>query len=168
MHNNHSIYLRKATVADSEKLQQAFADSKDLHVPWSYPPENYQDYIQSPYLYLLCLMHSDEILGSFNLSGVMRGYFQSAYLGYQAFVPHNNKGYMSRGLQLLLQEAFTVLKLHRLEANIQPGNHASIALVKGAGFQLEGFSPHYLRVGGGEWQDHERWAIINRDWQGEN
>ena len=44
--------------------------------------------------------------------------------------------------------------LHRLEANIQPGNLASIGLVKGAGFQCEGFSPKYLKIGEC-WRDHD-------------
>lgn len=67
-------------------------------------------------------------------------------------------------MKLLLEEAFGRLKLHRLEANIQPGNIASIKLVAKAGFVQEGFSRNYLRVGGFEWKDHERWAIINPNW----
>lgn len=168
MANDFSVYLRKPNLEDCISLQLAFENSRHLHQHWCYPPENYQDYIQSPHLYLLCLKESQQIVGTFNISGVARGYFQSAYLGYQAFSPYANKGYMSQGIQLLIAEAFSSLKLHRLEANIQPGNTASKALVQSAGFQLEGFSPHYLQVGGREWQDHERWAIINRDWQAED
>ena len=58
--------------------------------------------------------------------------------------------------------AFDSLRLHRLEANIQPSNAASIALAKGAGFRLEGFSPRYLKIDG-QWRDHERWAIVAED-----
>ena len=45
---------------------------------------------------------------------------------------------MREGLQLVLRHAFGPLGLHRLEANIQPENALSIALVAGAGFHLEG------------------------------
>ena len=58
-----------------------------------------------------------------------------------------------------LQHAFKSMKLHRLEANIQPGNAASIALVRSCGFSKEGYSPRYLKIGG-RWRDHERWAIL--------
>ena len=65
---------------------------------------------------------------------------------------------MKAGLQLVLDEAFGPLALHRIEANIQPGNAASIALALGAGFRLEGYSPRYLLIGG-QWRDHERYAL---------
>ena len=48
---------------------------------------------------------------------------------------------MREAIELVLRVAFLELRLHRLEANIQPGNHASIALARGAGFKREGFSP---------------------------
>ena len=45
---------------------------------------------------------------------------------------------MREGIELVLRHAFLTLRLHRIEANIQPGNHASIALARGAGFQPRG------------------------------
>ena len=71
---------------------------------------------------------------------------------------------MSEGMALVLREAFTTLRLHRLEANIQPGNLPSIALAERAGFVREGFSERYLKVGG-RWRDHERWAIRAEQWR---
>jgi ribosomal-protein-alanine N-acetyltransferase len=62
-------------------------------------------------------------------------------------------------MQLALRFAFTELKLHRVEANIQPANKRSLNLAKAAGFRREGFSPRYLKIGG-RWRDHERWAIL--------
>ena len=66
---------------------------------------------------------------------------------------------MHDGLRLVLRFAFGPLGLHRLEANIQPGNESSVALVRGAGFRLEGYSRRYLKIAG-RWRDHERWAIL--------
>jgi len=55
--------------------------------------------------------------------------------------------------------AFEELGLHRLEANMQPDNLASIAIVRRLGFQKEGFSPRYLCINS-VWRDHERWALL--------
>ncbi len=54
--------------------------------------------------------------------------------------------------------AFGDLRLHRVQASIQPENERSIALVRGAGFRREGLALRYLKIGG-RWRDHEHWAI---------
>ena len=90
---------------------------------------------------LVCRQEDRAILGFFNLSHITRGSLQSAYLGYAVGSPHAHQGYMREGIELVLRNAFLTLHLHRIEANIQPGNHASIALARGAGFTREGFSP---------------------------
>ena len=59
----------------------------------------------------------------------------------------------------MISWAFGEVGLHRLEANIQPENKSSIGLVRRLGFQQEGYSPRYLKVGG-RWRDHERWALL--------
>ena len=106
---------------------------------------------------------TEELVGVVNVSEIIRGLFQSAYLGYYAFVPQAGRGQMRQGLEQVIQYCFSELKLHRLEANIQPGNHRSAALVESLGFRLEGFSPGYLKVCG-RWRDHQRWAILAQEW----
>lgn len=157
------VYLRRPQDSDLLEVENAYKNSESLHQPWTYPPNNFQNYLQLEGRYFLCLKDTHQIIGTFNISNIVRGHFHSAYLGYEVFSPYQGKGYMRMGLNLLLNEAFHVLNLHRLEANIQPENIASIRLVAGAGFVKEGFSKQYLYIGG-EWKDHERWSILNQDW----
>ena len=109
--------------------------------------------------WLVCVRGSGTIAGVINLNEVVRGSFHSAYLGYYAFAGFERRGLMHAGLSAVVRHSFRVLRLHRLEANIQPGNRASIALAKSCGFIKEGYSPRYLKIGG-RWRDHERWAIV--------
>ncbi len=99
-------------------------------------------------------------MGVVNVSEIVRGSFQSAYLGYYAFRPFAGTGLMRAGLAKVIRHAFTKMKLHRLEANIQPANRRSIKFVSSLGFRREGFSRRYLKIGA-RWRDHERWAILN-------
>ena len=104
-----------------------------------------------------------ELAGAVNINDIVRGKFRSGYLGYCGFVPHAGRGYMTEGLRAVVSRAFGRLHLHRLEANIQPGNHKSRRLVERLGFRREGFSPRYLKIAG-QWRDHERWAITAEEW----
>jgi [ribosomal protein S5]-alanine N-acetyltransferase len=108
---------------------------------------------------------SDDVLvGAINLTEIVRGQFQSGYLGYYIGAPYAKQGYMTEALQGMLALAFRQLRLHRVEANIQPGNRASVHLVRRAGFRREGYSPRYLKIGG-RWRDHERWALLAENWR---
>jgi len=114
--------------------------------------------------YLIRRRDGGELIGVAALSEIVRGVFHSAYLGYYRFEPWSGRGYMTAGLDLVLREAFRALKLHRLEANIEPDNAPSRALVQRLGFRLEGLSRRYLKIGG-RWRDHERWAIVAEEWK---
>ncbi len=106
---------------------------------------------------------SDALLGMLNFNEIVRGLFQSAYMGYWIGAAYARQGLMGEALAAGLGYAFGPLDLHRVEANIQPGNEPSIALVRRAGFVQEGFSPGYLKIGG-SWKDHERWALTKETW----
>jgi [ribosomal protein S5]-alanine N-acetyltransferase len=161
------VYLRQPTAADAKEVTTTVRASRDLHRPWIYATETktaFDGYIrrtqERDYVGLLICRNSDDrIIGMANLSQIFRGNLQSAYLGFWASAEFAGQGYMTEGLQLVLRYAFKRLRLHRLEANVQPENQRSKALIKRSGFRYEGFSPRYLKVGG-KWRDHERWAIV--------
>ena len=102
-----------------------------------------------------------QLAGAIHLTNIVLGAFRSGYLGYYAFAGFEGRGLMTQGLNAVVAHAFRHLGLHRVEANIQPANVASIALATRCGFQREGYSPGYLKIGG-RWRDHERWALIKR------
>ncbi len=147
-------------------------DSEALHRPWNYPPVTEGAYARllarvgdERYEPLFVRRISDSaIVGYFNISEIIRGSFQSAFVGYGAVSAHAGQGYMTEGLALVLDHAFGPLALHRLEANIQPANVRSIALVRRCGFEHEGFAPQFLRIAG-IWRDHERYAIRVEQWR---
>jgi [ribosomal protein S5]-alanine N-acetyltransferase len=160
------VYLREMRRGDREAFLAMVHESRALHRPWTYPPERPDQFEElvararrDDFVCLIaCDKGTDAIAGVFTISQIVRGAFQSAYLGYYGSARFARQGYMREAMGLVLDHAFSVLRLHRLEANIQPGNTASIALARGSGFRLEGYSPRYLLIGG-QWRDHERYAI---------
>lgn len=107
---------------------------------------------------------SDRLVGVVNLNSIVRASLESASLGYYRLSGAGPPGAMRTAVARVIDHAFSGLGLHRLEANIQPGNTSSLELVTSLGFRREGFSPDYLRIGGA-WRDHERWAITSDEWR---
>ena len=161
-----------ATPADREAFLAAGRASVALHRGWVSPHRTMAEVdaffakgqLESACLLLARRREDGALAGWFMLSEIVRGGFQNAYLGYAAFSGAAGRGLMSEAIGLTLRHAFRELRLHRVEANIQPHNAPSIALVRRAGFRLEGFSPRYLKVAG-RWRDHERWAITREEWR---
>ena len=120
--------------------------------------------VESNEAFLICLKNDDSIVGQINLSQIFRKQFQNAYLGYQLFSGFTGNGYMAGAVSVILKIAFLDLNLHRIEANVQPENKPSLAVLLRNGFTKEGFSRRYLKIGG-RWRDHERWAILKEDWK---
>jgi ribosomal-protein-alanine N-acetyltransferase len=174
------VYLRRPRFADGPVFIASVRASRSLHGNWVQAPKSarrFAAYVRrfagskskrlasaTQVGLLVCRTEDDAPVGVFNLSEIVRGAFWSAYLGYYALAPHAGRGYMAEGLALALRVAFQKLRLHRIEANVQPANLRSIALVRTAGFRREGFSLRYVRIAG-RWRDHERWAMLVEDWR---
>jgi ribosomal-protein-alanine N-acetyltransferase len=166
------VLLRKPAASDRDEFLQFVRRSRRLHRGWCTPPADARAFARfllraesdNVLTLLVCERASGRIAGVINVSEIVRGNFQSAYVGYYANAEFAGRGLMSQGLALVLRQVFTRLRLHRVEANIQPRNLASIRLVKRHGFRLEGFSPRYLKVSG-RWRDHQRWALTREDWR---
>lgn len=165
------VEIRPPLASDREPFLAAMRASRRLHGAWlpAMTEESFTRMLarvgdERFQPFLLCRREDGAIAGFFNLGEIVRGPFQSAYVGYGAVAEHASRGYMGEGMTLLLAHAFGAAGLHRLEANIQPGNVRSIALAQRAGFVREGYSERYLKIGG-RWCDHERWAIRAEQWR---
>ena len=162
------ITFRSVTSKDRRELLALAASSRALHAPWIAPPMTphmFKIYLRRTQRddhegYVICRRDSDEIVGVINVNNVVKGSFLSASLGYYAAQAHAGQGFMRAGLMQVKEHLFSEVGLHRIEANIQPGNEASIALVRSCGFELEGLSRAFLFINGA-WRDHQRWAAID-------
>ncbi len=161
------VSLVRPCSRDRGAFLAATASSQLLHGRWVFPPTTaaqFHAYLRrgrddDTTASLVRDRSNDAIVGVINLNNIIRGGLQQAFVGYYVFAGHERRGLMSDGLRTMVRFAFDDLALHRVEANIQPGNVASRALAQRCGFTLEGFSPRYLQVGG-VWCDHERWARV--------
>lgn len=162
------VTLRAITAGDQDEFLDLTTASADLHgarIPLPTTPAAFQEFHakfdhETTQGLLICLRETGAMAGTVNLNSIIRGRFQNASLGYAAFAPTAGRGYMTEGLGLVIRYAFERLRLHRLEAQIQPSNEPSIKLVRRLGFRHEGTAPDLLYIAGA-WRDHERWAITN-------
>jgi ribosomal-protein-alanine N-acetyltransferase len=167
------VQLEEPSKGRETEFLDAVARSRRLHRNRVTPPDEVEKYqaflnqLRSPWrvTFFVVLKAGGDLIGVVNIDSMIRGAFQSGYLGYYGFIPYVGSGLMREGLIEVVSKAFHQLNLHRLEANIQPDNERSIALVRSLGFSLEGFSPKYLKVCG-RWRDHERWAVLAEEWEG--
>ena len=165
-----TVFISQVQIDDESAFLSAVSQSRDLFEDWVDPPSSTEGFAEHLAKYssdnsfsYLARNEQNELIGCINISNIVYGAFQSAFLGYYAFSPHSGKGLMKKALRLVISEAFDQHQLHRLEANIQPDNLNSIALVRSLGFRLEGHSLRYLKIAG-QWSDHDRYAITVEDW----
>ena len=172
----HRVYLRPPHSRDAKAFVAAAQASRALHGRWAHAPatrERFDAFVKrfvqraenaTHAGYLAFRRDDDTLIGVFNFSEIVRGAFQSTYLGYYAFASGAGRGYMTEGMALALDVAFRKQKLHRVEVNIQPTNLRSVALAERVGFCREGYSPKYVKIAG-RWRDHVRYAMLAENWR---
>ena len=106
------------------------------------------------------LIETGQMIGGIALNEVMRGVLQSCYVGYSLDGEYNGKGYMSEAVGLIVTYAFEVLKLHRIEAGVQPVNIGSQRVLEKCGFVREGLARKNVNIQG-KWEDHYSYGILN-------
>ena len=164
------IRLEPPTAEHSRAFLSAVASSRRMHAGWVSPPDSREAYTtwlaridDGSHIGHLLFDDEDRLAGVINLGEVIRGGYQSAYLGYYLFAGHEGRGLMREGLRRVMSRAFNAHGLNRVEARIQPANLPSRRLLSRLGFRREGFAPRSLKIGG-RWRDHELWALLAQEW----
>src|ERR1700761_6614951 len=108
------VHLRVLAREDRTEFLALARHSHRLHRPWTYPPERADQfdelYSRSRREDFVCLisyrLDTGAITGVFTVSQIVRGAFQSAYLGYYAHQEHAGQGLMREAIEQVVEHAF--------------------------------------------------------------
>lgn len=171
------IALRELRLGDAEALATAYARNRAHLAAWE--PERAEEFFTTAWhetdvaaqltsaargdsLPMVLTADDGAIVGRFTLSGIVRGPFQSANLGYWVDAGRNGRGVASAAVAAIADVALEELGLHRIQAATLTRNAASRRVLERNGFRHIGFAPTYLKIAG-RWQDHELFQRILHD-----
>lgn len=117
-------------------------------------------------LFLFDAAAPEEVVGSLNFTGFVRGAAQCCNVGYGVAREREGQGLMREALERALAYVFDELNVHRVMANFVPRNRRSGRLLRGLGFEVEGFAKDFLRLDG-RWEDHVLTSRVNPRWRDE-
>jgi len=172
--SNSRVVVRYPNSADEDEFLAVRRGSLQHFRPWLtatpltaddlYGPDAFADYLASSdgirlLQFVICIRETGRIAGGIRLKNIFRGNEQNATLSYWIGAEFAGQHYASDGIIELSTFAFSVLGLHRLEANIAIDNYASIGAVKRAGFEMEGICRQFAKLRG-FWIDHARFALV--------
>ncbi|WP_322904083.1 GNAT family protein [Paenibacillus campi] len=119
----------------------------------------------SGYVFGMFRFDNGQLVGRIELSGVARGPFQNAGVGYFVDRQHHGHGYATTALRWVTEYAFRKAGLHRIQAGVLPWNEPSKRVLEKVGFRNEGLAKRYLCING-SWEDHLLYAITAEEWDG--
>ncbi|MED4074278.1 GNAT family N-acetyltransferase [Priestia endophytica] len=176
MIKGENIHLRTFTTDDAQSLLNLQKENRDFFEQFAmtrsgefYTIEGQlkrikeaAEHVKQDQDYYFGIFENDEdkLVGTINLFHVIRGSSQSAVIGYFLDRKCNGRGLTTEATKLIVNYAFDELKLHRIEAGVQPHNIGSIRVLEKAGFHQEGIARKNLKVNG-KWKDHQVLAMIN-------
>lgn len=171
-----NVYIRPLALSDAvdllnlEKKNQTFFESHSVTRPESHwTLETHKELIEKweentkkdiQYEFGIFLINNDVLIGTIGLFHILRGPCQSATLGYSLDQDYNGKGYTTEAVNLVVNYAFEILNLHRIEAGVMPDNIGSLRVLEKSGFHKEGIAIKNVEING-RWEDHQILAIIN-------
>jgi len=170
---SQDVTVRVLRLSDASALAGAYVRNRQYLSQWEpvRPEEYYTEAWQAADIakrlisseagdgYPLGLFAGDDVVGRFNLAGIVRGPFESAGLGYWVDSQYAGRGLASATVQMIVETAREELGLHRIEASTLLHNIGSQRVLVKAGFQQIGVAPQYLQIAG-KWQDHNLYQIV--------
>lgn len=169
------VVLRWLTPDDVDALFEIFSDPVVMRY-WSSPPMVHRseaahllakidEHFRNRDLFQWGIARADDdrVIGTCTLAHLNVAN-RRAELGFALGRLHWRKGLMSEALVALLDFGFGALNLHRLEADVDPRNEASIRILERLGFRREG----YLRerwLTNGETQDTVLLGLLQKEWR---
>lgn len=171
--NASRIKLRWITRDDLSSLYEIFSDPEVMRY-WSTPPlpdrsaaekllDNIHNNFQRRTLFTWGVARTtdDMLIGTNTLYNIDLTH-RRAEIGYALGRAHWGNGYINEALKALLQFAFEELNLHRVEADVDPRNAASIKTLERLGFQREGYLRERWHVAG-DIQDALFYGLLRRE-----
>ncbi len=175
------LVLRLPVAEDAQELVRYYLDNHAHLAPWE--PQAPPGYFTEAYwrsraddiqaearagsafrLFVFKRESSARVIGNVSLSQVFRGPLQQATVGYSLAESEQGNGYMTEAVAAVIRYAFDKLRLHRLQAGYMPHNRRSAAVLRRAGFTVEGYARDFLFLAGA-WQDHIIAGLVNPDWK---
>ena len=166
--------LRALTAEDAPSLFAIFSDREVMrywsHRPFSCPSQalDFLDEIRkgfeskTMFQWGLARSEDDLVIGTCTL-WQLDPQNQRAEVGFALARNHWGQGWMSEGLTALIEFSFSTLGLRRLEADVDPANEASIALLERLGFVREGLMRERWLVEGVA-SDSAFLGLLRKDW----
>nr|WP_231715047.1 GNAT family N-acetyltransferase [Arthrobacter gengyunqii] len=163
----HGIRLSVLTDADAPALAAAYRRNRNYLAPWEplrpdafFTEEGQRSVIEAKLALFQAgsevpwvLADGERVIGTITLTGIVRGPFLSANLGYWIDGEYAGRGLGTAAVTAVAETARERLGLHRIQAATLLHNAASQRILDKSGFTQIGLAPRYLKIAG-RWQDH--------------
>jgi len=180
------VEVRSLRARDATAWSEVRVRNERWLAPWegrspSMPPASWRDR-HSPAVFALMLRNqrrearagrmlpfavfvNGRLSGQVTVNSVVRGALDGGHVGYWVDERVAGRGVLPTALALVLDHCFGPVGLHRVEADVQPNNPASLRVVAKLGFIEEGRLRRYLFIDE-DWRDHVAFSLLRDDHPG--
>jgi len=167
------LHLRPSRLSDVEGMFAMLSDPESMKYWSSTPVTKIDDALEvlrqdlesdakgNSMCWAVTLKGQDEMIGKCILFQFNQPNHR-AEIGFILNRDYWRQGFMRQALEAVIDFAFTTLKLHRIEADVDPENAGSLGVLEKLGFQREGlFRDRWLLDN--EWADSVMLGLVNSD-----